>query len=110
MARRGAARGKAGQGGHPLHGSPLSFVVVNAAIAFMASVHRNAATFDDIEVLRPRLAKSYLELLEAQPGRPLAMFAPRRVGKTFFLDHDLAPAARPPARCRNRRDHSAMVA
>lgn len=40
------------------------------------------------------LAKSYLQLLEAQPGRPLAMFAPRRVGKTYFLGHDLAPAAR----------------
>lgn len=55
----------------------------------------NAAmkTFDDIEVRRPRIARSYLALLGAQPGRPLALFAPRRVGKTFFLDHDLAPAA-----------------
>jgi uncharacterized protein len=51
-------------------------------------------TFDDIEVRRPALAKSYLGLINAQPGRPLAMFAPRRVGKTYFLDHDLAPAAR----------------
>ena len=51
-------------------------------------------TFDDIEVRRPELAKSYLALIKAQPGRPLAMFAPRRVGKTYFLDHDLAPAAR----------------
>jgi uncharacterized protein len=51
-------------------------------------------TFDDIEVRRPALAKSYLGLIRAQPGRPLAMFAPRRVGKTYFLDHDLAPAAR----------------
>ena len=51
-------------------------------------------TFDDIEVRRPALAKSYLGLIDAQPGRPLAMFAPRRVGKTYFLDHDLAPAAR----------------
>jgi hypothetical protein len=51
-------------------------------------------TFDEIEVRRPALAESYLALLRAQPGRPLAMFAPRRVGKTFFLDHDLAPAAR----------------
>ncbi len=51
-------------------------------------------TFDDIEVRRPALAKSYLGLIKAQPGRPLAMFAPRRVGKTYFLDHDLAPAAR----------------
>ena len=51
-------------------------------------------TFDDIEVRRPLLAKSYLGLINAQPGRPLAMFAPRRVGKTYFLDHDLAPAAR----------------
>lgn len=51
-------------------------------------------TFDDIEVRRPELAKSCLALIKAQPGRPLAMFAPRRVGKTYFLDHDLAPAAR----------------
>ncbi len=51
-------------------------------------------TFDDIDVRRPDLAKSYLLLLKAQPGRPLAMFAPRRVGKTYFLDHDLAPSAR----------------
>jgi uncharacterized protein len=39
------------------------------------------------------LAESYLALIKAQAGRPLAMFAPRRVGKTYFLDHDLAPAA-----------------
>jgi len=51
-------------------------------------------TFDDVEVRRPRIAQSYLALLGAQPGRPLALFAPRRVGKTFFLDHDLAPAAK----------------
>lgn len=50
-------------------------------------------TFEDIEVRRPALASAYLEMIKAQPGRPLAMFAPRRVGKTFFLDHDLAPAA-----------------
>ena len=51
-------------------------------------------TFDDIEVRRPGIAQSYLALLGAQPGRPLALFAPRRVGKTFFLDHDLTPAAK----------------
>lgn len=51
-------------------------------------------TFDDIEVRRPALAQGYLGLLTAQPGRPLALFAPRRVGKTFFLDHDLAPRAK----------------
>lgn len=51
------------------------------------------ATFDDIEVRRPGLAVSYLKLLAAQPGRPIALFAPRQVGKTFFLDHDLTPAA-----------------
>lgn len=50
-------------------------------------------TFDDIQVQRPALAASYLQLLRAQPGRPIAMFAQRRVGKTYFLDHDLAPAA-----------------
>lgn len=51
-------------------------------------------SFDDIEVRRPGLAQAYLALLAAQAGRPLALFAPRRVGKTFFLDHDLAPEAR----------------
>jgi uncharacterized protein len=50
-------------------------------------------TFDDIEVLRPALAEAYLTLLNAQPGRPLALFAPRRVGKTFFLDRDLSAQA-----------------
>jgi hypothetical protein len=54
----------------------------------------NIATFDTIAIHRPALAQSYLGLLAAQPGRPLALFAPRRVGKTFFLDHDLAPAAK----------------
>jgi len=51
-------------------------------------------TFDDLEVRRPLLARSYLHLLDAQPGRPIALFAPRRVGKTFFLDHDLTPEAK----------------
>ena len=51
------------------------------------------ATFDTLEVRRPTLADTYLQLLDAQPGRPLALFAPRRVGKTFFLENDLAPAA-----------------
>lgn len=51
-------------------------------------------SFDDIEVQRPDLAISYLKLLAAQPGRPIALFAPRQVGKTFFLDHDLTPAAK----------------
>ena len=50
-------------------------------------------TFDDIEIRRPELAASYLHLLAAQPGRPIALFAPRRVGKTYFLDRDLTPAA-----------------
>lgn len=50
-------------------------------------------TFDDLEVRRPELAASYLQLLAAQPGRPIALFAPRRVGKTHFLDRDLSPAA-----------------
>jgi uncharacterized protein len=51
-------------------------------------------TFDNLEERRPELARGYLELLKAQPGRPIALFAPRRVGKTFFLDQDLTPAAR----------------
>jgi uncharacterized protein len=50
-------------------------------------------TFDDIIIRRPELAASYLALLKAQPGRPIALFAPRRIGKTYFLDGDLAPAA-----------------
>lgn len=50
--------------------------------------------FDEIDVRRPALAESYLSLMAAQPGRPLALFAPRRVGKTYFLDRDLAPLAR----------------
>lgn len=50
-------------------------------------------SFDAIEVRRPEVAQSYLALLAAQPGRPLALFAPRRIGKTFFLDNDLSPAA-----------------
>jgi hypothetical protein len=53
-----------------------------------------ASSFDDIEVHRPDLARGYLSLLRGQPGRPLALFAPRRVGKTFFLNEDLAPTAR----------------
>lgn len=35
-----------------------------------------------------------MSLLRAQPGRPITLFAPRRVGKTHFLDHDLAPVAK----------------
>ncbi|MEQ1806564.1 MAG: hypothetical protein ABL900_14410, partial [Burkholderiaceae bacterium] len=50
-------------------------------------------SFDDLEIRRPALAQTYLQLLESQAGRPLALFAPRRVGKTFFLDQDLTPAA-----------------
>lgn len=51
-------------------------------------------TFDAIKVQRPAMAKAYLALIAAQPERPLALFAPRRVGKTYFLDQDLAPAAK----------------
>ena len=51
-------------------------------------------TFDSIQIYRPELAKSYIQLLQAQPGRPIALFAPRRVGKTFFLDQDLSPEAK----------------
>jgi uncharacterized protein len=52
-----------------------------------------ATSFDDVHIGRPDLARLYLHLLRAEPGRPLALFAPRRVGMTFFLDHDMAPAA-----------------
>jgi uncharacterized protein len=51
-------------------------------------------TFDELEIRRPELARLYLQMLQAQAGRPLALFAPRRVGKTYFLDQDLTPAAR----------------
>lgn len=52
------------------------------------------ADFDSVSIARPELAQSYLGLLASQPGRPLALFAPRRIGKTWFLDQDLSPAAR----------------
>ena len=51
------------------------------------------ASFDDIQIYRRDLALAYLQLVLAQPGRPLALFAPRRIGKTFFLQNDLKPAA-----------------
>ena len=51
-------------------------------------------SFDDIKVNRPALAEGLLALLRGQPGRPLALFAPRQVGKTYFLDHDMAPLCR----------------
>jgi hypothetical protein len=35
-------------------------------------------TFDDLEIHRPELARGYLQLLNAQPHRPIALFAPRR--------------------------------
>lgn len=50
-------------------------------------------TFDDIHINRPTLALGYLALLKAQPGRPIALFAPRRIGKTYFLKNDLTPCA-----------------
>ena len=71
-------------------------VAAQSAIAIFTTIRDNGTvkTFDEIEVRRPGIAQSYLTLLGAQPGRPLALFAPRRVGKTFFLDHDLAPEAK----------------
>lgn len=51
-------------------------------------------TFDDILVRRPTLANAYLALITSQPGRPLALFAPRRVGKTVFLNEDVTPEAK----------------
>src|SRR5258707_15189484 len=55
--------------------------------------HATVKIFDDLEIHRPELARGYLQLLKAQPHRPIALFAPRRVGKTFFLENDLSPAA-----------------
>ena len=42
---------------------------------------------------RDDLARRVLRLLTDGPGTALALFAPRRTGKTEFLSHDLAPAA-----------------
>ena len=42
---------------------------------------------------RPTLARKYLDLLLGGHGDPLALFAPRRVGKTSFLLHELAGEA-----------------
>ena len=42
---------------------------------------------------RPALAAKYLDLLLDGPGDPLALFAPRRVGKTSFLLNELGLAA-----------------
>ncbi len=64
----------------------------NNALNIRSSDHDSG--YDSVDIRRPDLALSYLALMKAQPGRPLAMFAPRRVGKTYFLDNDLAPAAR----------------
>ena len=50
-------------------------------------------TFDDLHVNRPVLAQGYLALLNGQPGRPIGLFAPRRIGKTYFLKNDLSPIA-----------------
>lgn len=74
----------------------LLFIATKLAIVIFTATYNNRRmkTFDDLEVRRPELAKAYLALLAAQPGRPLALFAPRRVGKTYFLDHDLAPQAK----------------
>lgn len=73
----------------------MLFIVVKTAIAIFTTMNNNSGmnTFDDIEIRRPELAISYLGFLKAQPGRPIALFAPRRVGKTYFLDGDLTPAA-----------------
>jgi hypothetical protein len=74
----------------------LRHIVKKLAIVIFTAFNDNGGmkTFDHIEVRRPALAQAYLALLTAQPGRLLALFAPRRVGKTFFLDHDLAPKAK----------------
>jgi hypothetical protein len=68
------------------------YIVAPTTVVVFTTMN-DIVSFDAIEIHRPELAWNYLGLLAAQPGRPLALFAPRRVGKTFFLDHDLAPAA-----------------
>jgi len=42
---------------------------------------------------RDALGQHYLSLLLDAPRRPLALFGPRQVGKTFLLTHDLTEAA-----------------
>lgn len=51
----------------------FSYIVANLAVAASTTMNDTTKmeTFDDIEVRRPDLAKSYLSLLAAQPGRPL---------------------------------------
>lgn len=46
-------------------------------------------SFDTLQVARRPLARAYLQMLAATPGRPVALFARRRVGKTHFLLTDL---------------------
>jgi hypothetical protein len=73
----------------------LRFIAIKTTIAIFLAMKDKATvkTFDDLEIHRPELARGYLQLLNAQPHRPIALFAPRRVGKTFFLENDLSPAA-----------------
>lgn len=70
-------------------------IAQNSSIDANSTMDDNArmTTFDSITIHRDALADAYLAALKAQPGRPIALFAPRRVGKTHFLDGDLAPAA-----------------
>lgn len=51
-------------------------------------------SFTAIAIRRPKLAQAYLSLLTSQPERPLALFAPRRIGKTVFLTDDVTPLAK----------------
>ncbi len=51
-------------------------------------------SFNSIVIRRPQLAQAYLALLKSQPERPLALFAPRRIGKTVFLTDDVTPTAK----------------
>lgn len=73
----------------------LRFIAMETTIAICLAMKGNATvkTFDDLEIHRPELARGYLQLLNAQPHRPIALFAPRHVGKTLFLENDLSPAA-----------------
>ncbi|MEI8327346.1 MAG: hypothetical protein WCH44_18665, partial [Betaproteobacteria bacterium] len=50
--------------------------------------------FNRVIIRRPKLANAYLALLKSQPERPLALFAPRRIGKTVFLTDDVTPEAK----------------
>jgi uncharacterized protein len=53
----------------------LRCIAIKITIAISLAVKDNAAvkTFDDLEIHRPELARGYLQLLNAQPHRPITL-------------------------------------